>query len=182
MASQGRIAVGILAIHGREDVKSGGMATARYQPRPVRSLGIRQVAGWRINQYVMTATPEKVPDPRLLSATAAMAAVALPAATATHRVGFLLAHQARPACFVLVRLVARRLRPETALSPRLWITQMSWWSSLVTRWAASGSLRCSCINAAPGSITYLTARRMISRPIFGTSSHGLALSSELVQS
>jgi hypothetical protein len=31
-----------------------------------------------------------------------MAAAALPAATATHGVGFLLAHQARPACFVLL--------------------------------------------------------------------------------
>lgn len=31
-----------------------------------------------------------------------MAAAARPAATATHGVGFLLAHQARPACFVLL--------------------------------------------------------------------------------
>jgi hypothetical protein len=61
-----------------------------------------EVAGWRIKQYVMTVTPEDVPDPQLLSATAALAAAALPAATATHGVGFLLAHQARPACFVLL--------------------------------------------------------------------------------
>jgi len=81
---------------------SGHRATTGYQPRPVRSLGILEVAGWRIKQYVMTVTPEDVPDPQLLSATAALAAVALPAATATHGVGFLLAHQARPACFVLL--------------------------------------------------------------------------------
>ena len=81
---------------------SGGAAISGYQPRPVRAVGILEVAGWRLKQYVMTVTPESVPDPRLLSATAAMAAAALPAATATHGVGFLLAHQARPACFVLL--------------------------------------------------------------------------------
>ena len=81
---------------------SGHPATTGYQPRPVRSLGILEVAGWRIKQYVMKVTPENVPDPQLLSATAALAAAALPAATTTHGVGFLLAHQARPACFVLL--------------------------------------------------------------------------------
>jgi hypothetical protein len=94
-------------------VKSAQLAG--YQPRPVHALGILEVAGWRIKQYVMTVAHENVPDqcpgpmsrtnvpdPRLLNATAAMAAVALPAAAATHGVGFLLAHQARPACFVLL--------------------------------------------------------------------------------
>ena len=77
-------------------------ATAGYQPRHVRALGILEVTGWRLKQYVMTVTPDDVPDPRLLSAAGAIAAAALPAATATHGVGFLLAHQARPACFVLL--------------------------------------------------------------------------------
>jgi hypothetical protein len=77
-------------------------ATAGYQPRHVRALGILEVAGWRLKQYVMTVTPDDVPDPRLLGAAAAMAAVALPPATGTHGVGFLLSHQARPACFVLL--------------------------------------------------------------------------------
>ena len=81
---------------------SGGAAISGYQPRPVQAVGILEVAGWRLKQYVMTVTPENVPDPRLLSATAAMAAAALPASTSTHGVGFLLAHQARPACFVLL--------------------------------------------------------------------------------
>ena len=81
---------------------SGGVTISGYQPRPIHALGILEVAGWRIKQYVMTVARENVPDPRLLKATAAMAAVALPAATATHGVGFLLAHQARPACFVLL--------------------------------------------------------------------------------
>jgi hypothetical protein len=81
---------------------SGGAAISGYQPRPVRAVGILEVAGWRLKQYVMTVTPEDVPDPRLLIAAAAMAAAALPAAVATHGVGFLLAHQARPACFVLL--------------------------------------------------------------------------------
>ena len=71
-----------------------------YQPRPVQALGLLEVAGWRLKQYVMTVASENVPDPRLLGAAAAMAALALPPATATHGVGFLLAHQARPACFV----------------------------------------------------------------------------------
>lgn len=60
------------------------------------------MAGWRIKQYVMTVTPEDVPDLHLLNAAAALAAASLPPATATHGVGFLLAHQARPACFVLL--------------------------------------------------------------------------------
>jgi len=81
---------------------SGGAAISGYQPRPVRALGVLEVAGWRLKQYVMTVTPESVPDPQLLSASAAMAAAALPAAADTHGVGFLLAHQARPACFVLL--------------------------------------------------------------------------------
>ena len=81
---------------------SGGAAISGYQPRPVRAVGILEVAGLRLKQYVMTVTPEHVPDPRLLSAAAAVAAGALPAATATHGVGFLLAHHARPACFVLL--------------------------------------------------------------------------------
>ena len=81
---------------------SGGAAIAGYQPRPVQALGILEVAGWRIKQYVMTVAPGHVPDLRLLNATAAMAAKALPAASATHGVGFLIAHQARPACFVLL--------------------------------------------------------------------------------
>src|SRR5450759_4402631 len=83
--------------------RSARRSTAHQrQPRPVRAVGILEVAGWRLKQYVMTVTPENVPEPRLLSDNAAMAAAALPAATATHGVGFLLAHQARPACFVLL--------------------------------------------------------------------------------
>jgi hypothetical protein len=61
-----------------------------------------EVAGWWLKQHVMPVTPESVPEERLLSATAAMAAAAVPAATATHGLGFLLAHQTRPACFVLL--------------------------------------------------------------------------------
>jgi hypothetical protein len=60
------------------------------------------VAGWRLKQYEMTVRPQDVPDPRLLKAAADMAAVVLPPATVTHGVGFLIAHQARPACFVIL--------------------------------------------------------------------------------
>jgi hypothetical protein len=61
-----------------------------------------EVAGWRLKQYAMTVTPEDHLDPRLLSAAVALAASALPAAATTHGVGFLLTHQARPACFLLL--------------------------------------------------------------------------------
>jgi hypothetical protein len=152
---------------------SGHPTTTGYQPRPVRSLGILEVAGWRIKQYVMTVTPENVPDPQLLSATAALAAAALPAATATHGVGFLLAHQARPACFVLLDWWQDGFDLKQAYTPPLWFTRTIWWSFPVTRWAASGSLRCYYMSAQPGSITYSTASRMTSRPTCGTCSRGL---------
>jgi len=77
-------------------------ATAGYQPRPVRAVGILEVAGWRLKQYVMTVTPDSVADPCLLTAAEGIAALALPAAASTHGVGFLLVHQARPASFVLI--------------------------------------------------------------------------------
>jgi hypothetical protein len=80
---------------------SGGAAISGYQPRHVQAVGILEVAGWRLKQYVMTVAPENAPDPRLLNVAAEMAAATLPAASTTHAVGFLLAHQARPACFVL---------------------------------------------------------------------------------
>ena len=69
-----------------------------FAPRSVTSYGVEHIGGWPAKVYGMTVTG--VPSTELVSAARTIAATALPAPVG--RAAFLLAHQARPACFVLV--------------------------------------------------------------------------------
>lgn len=74
-----------------------------YRSRPVRLLGIERTGGWRIKVYGIAAAAER-PRQQLVGAARKVAAATLPAPNAdgTHGVGFVVVHDARPACFVLV--------------------------------------------------------------------------------
>ncbi len=78
-------------------------AVPAYRPRPVRLLGVDRNGGWRLKVYGMAAATER-PRPRLVDAARTLAAQILPApgGDGAHGVGFVVAHDARPACFVLV--------------------------------------------------------------------------------
>lgn len=78
-------------------------AIPAYRSRPVQLLGIERTAGWRIKVYGIAATAER-PRQQLIDAARKVAAATLPApdADGAHGVGFVVVHDARPACFVLV--------------------------------------------------------------------------------
>jgi len=69
-----------------------------YAERPVSWHGVAQLGGWLTKVYGMAVTG--TPSTELVGAATAKAAAALPEPDG--RAAFVLAHQARPACFVLV--------------------------------------------------------------------------------
>jgi len=68
-------------------------------PRRTRSLGIQKVAGWRLKVYSI-AVHDGLARPALTNAALDRAVAALPSAEPGF--GFLIAHDARPGCFVLI--------------------------------------------------------------------------------
>lgn len=70
-----------------------------YHPRPVTQYGVQTLNGWPTKVYGMAVEGE--PGQELLDAARAIASTTLPAASAG-RAAFVIAHRARPACFVLV--------------------------------------------------------------------------------
>ncbi|MEV8372199.1 hypothetical protein AB0P21_05645 [Kribbella sp. NPDC056861] len=70
-----------------------------YQPRPVTQYGVEQLNGWPTKLYGLAVEGE--PDKDLLDAARAIASATLPADNGG-RAAFVIAHRARPACFVLV--------------------------------------------------------------------------------
>lgn len=74
-----------------------------YRPRPVRPLGVREVGGWRLKAYGIAARAD-APRPALVDAVWRAAAELLPdpGADGVHGLGFVVAHDARPACFALI--------------------------------------------------------------------------------
>jgi hypothetical protein len=66
-------------------------------PRSTQFLGIRQVAGWRLKLYGI-AVHDRLPRPSLVSAALEQAAAVVPSREAG--CGFVIAHDARPGCFV----------------------------------------------------------------------------------
>ncbi|PWU43185.1 hypothetical protein DLJ46_32600 [Micromonospora globispora] len=78
-------------------------AIAPYRPRPGRLLRIERMDGWRIKMYGIAAAAGQ-PRTQLTDAAHKVAVATLPVANAdgNHGVGFVVVHDARPACFVLV--------------------------------------------------------------------------------
>ncbi|MCW3839663.1 hypothetical protein ONA70_06085 [Micromonospora yasonensis] len=74
-----------------------------YRPRPVSPLGVRTIRGWRLKAYGIAARAD-TPRPALVYAVWRAAAELLPEpdADGAHGLGFVVAHDARPACFALV--------------------------------------------------------------------------------
>ncbi|HEU4946054.1 MAG TPA: hypothetical protein VFT31_02765 [Kribbella sp.] len=77
-----------------------------YQPRPVTLYGVESVNGWPTKVYGLAVVGKPVDE--LVGAARAIAVDVLPAPESarapapTPRAAFVIAHQARPACFVLV--------------------------------------------------------------------------------
>lgn len=75
-----------------------------YSPRPVTQYGVQVVNGWPTKIYGLAVEGE--PGEELLDAARAAAVASLPAPAAAAAAGggaaFVIAHRARPACFVLV--------------------------------------------------------------------------------
>ncbi len=71
-----------------------------YQPRPVTTYGTETISGWPVKVYGLAVTGQ--PTDELVIAARDRAAVVLAAALEPPRAAFVIAHQARPACFVLV--------------------------------------------------------------------------------
>jgi hypothetical protein len=70
-----------------------------YQPRPVTQYGVETLNGWPTKLYGLAVEGE--PGEDLLNAARAIASATLPADNGG-RAAFVIAHRARPACFVLV--------------------------------------------------------------------------------
>ena len=73
------------------------MAPAQFKARAVSSQGIRRFNGWAIKVYCITAG-QSSPRRRLVEATERLTPSILPDAPGGQ--GFLVIHEARPACFV----------------------------------------------------------------------------------
>lgn len=79
-------------------------SVAFYRPRPARFVRLERIRDWRVKLYGI-ATPGHVPRPKLVDATVARAAAALPAeahACGRMGVGFAIAHDAATASIALV--------------------------------------------------------------------------------
>jgi hypothetical protein len=70
-----------------------------YQPRPVTAYGVETINGWPTKVYGLAVQGR--PSAELVAAARTLARDVLPAGEATG-VAFVIAHQAKPACFVLV--------------------------------------------------------------------------------
>ena len=75
------------------------MTRLPYHPRPVTSYGLETLNGWQTKVYGLAV--EGAPSADLVQAARLIAAEVLPASPADGA-AFVIAHQARPACFVLV--------------------------------------------------------------------------------
>jgi hypothetical protein len=71
-----------------------------YQPRPVTAYGIETISGWPVKIYGLAVAGR--PTDELVTAARGKADVVLAAVAEPPRAAFVIAHQARPACFVLV--------------------------------------------------------------------------------
>lgn len=74
-------------------------ATNTYRPRPVTQYGVEVLNGWPTKLYGLAV--EEEPGQELLDAARTLAASVLPT-TSDRRAAFVIAHRARPACFVLI--------------------------------------------------------------------------------
>jgi hypothetical protein len=72
----------------------------RYQQRPVTAYGVETINGWPVKIYGLAVTNQ--PSDELVAAARDRAAAVLTEAPGPARAAFVVAHQARPACFVLV--------------------------------------------------------------------------------
>lgn len=82
------------------------MEPLEFRPRRVSSRGITLCNGWAMKTYCVTVREEPPPS-GLIEASERLAATILPEADAGY--GFLVIHQARPACFVGVHWWATRV-------------------------------------------------------------------------
>lgn len=73
---------------------------SQYQPRPVTAYGVEMISGWPVKIYGLAVSGE--PSDQLVAAARNRAAVILAGAPEPPSAAFVIAHQARPACFVLV--------------------------------------------------------------------------------
>jgi hypothetical protein len=73
--------------------------TTNHRPRPITQYGVEQLGAWPTKLYGLAVEGE--PDGELLYAGRIFAAVTLPR-DSHGRAAFVIVHQARPACFVLV--------------------------------------------------------------------------------
>lgn len=71
-----------------------------YQPRPVTAYGVETISGWPTKIYGLAVSGQ--PSDELVTAARHRAAVVLSSAPEPPSAAFVIAHQARPACFVLV--------------------------------------------------------------------------------
>ncbi|MEU4389196.1 hypothetical protein [Kribbella sp. NPDC023855] len=71
-----------------------------YSPRTVTQYGVETINGWPIKLYGLAVDGE--PGQELLAAARSAAGASLPATSGEQAAAFVIAHQARPACFVLV--------------------------------------------------------------------------------
>lgn len=78
--------------------------SSMHRPRPFFGLGHREIRGWLLKRYAITASGGPA-SPDLLDAALAVAGRVLPAANDTeagHGVGFVVAHEGRDGNYVLV--------------------------------------------------------------------------------
>jgi hypothetical protein len=71
-----------------------------HDPRPVTHYGVFDIGTWPIKLYGIAVAGQ--PNERLVEAARAAAAETVPSRTSALQAGFVIAHQARPACFVLI--------------------------------------------------------------------------------
>ncbi len=71
-----------------------------YQPRPVTSYGVETIEGWPVKVYGLAVSGR--PDEDHVIASRDRAAAVLAAVPEQPNAAFVIAHQARPACFTLV--------------------------------------------------------------------------------